>query len=414
MIQAILSYQYELNQDEKGDIKPEFSPITLLFKNEKFNLDDYSRLITRNDIFGVFYQHTSGLYEVSEKFTNFFIGKLKETPYQVYSYFKQDADECLIITITLFELDDDLEMFEDIIKEMGKKLDSLYESLNRAKISKKLTLIEDANLAITNELKFTLFQIERLSTMDKLQKIGLIFKNKERLEILKLLRELPCRSKNELKKKVENLNRNANIDVLLEPFLELNLIRRDWIKGEIGKGKINSKIRGEYIFLIKDFMVARLPHEPTITRLKEGENKLFNNYIRLVNKFIKQYDPLKQTLEESIQLTSILLKPDVYDFFTLMKANHYPLDKIPKILSTWADTKAILEDLQNLNIITVINGNEKKEWVVLFNDIQPIIFWPEYLLPVIRKAYRLKKITHEVARKAYDLMEVTYVENVVI
>ena len=91
----------------------------------------------------------------------------------------------------------------------------------------------------------------------------------------------------------------------------------------------------------------------------------------------------------------------------------YPLDKIPKILSTWADNEAILEELINLNIIAVIKGNKKRDWVVLFNDIKPIIFWPEYLIPVIRKAYRLKSITHEVAKKAYDLMEVTYVENIV-
>ena len=130
--------------------------ISLIFKNAQFNADDYSGLITRNDIFGVFYQHTSGLYEVKERFSNYFMGKLKETPFQVYSYFKQDADGSLIITVSLFELDDDLEMFDDIIKEMGRKLDPLFEKLMRAKTSKKLTLIEEANLSITDELKFTL------------------------------------------------------------------------------------------------------------------------------------------------------------------------------------------------------------------------------------------------------------------
>ena len=128
--------------------------------------------------------------------------------------------------------------------------------------------------------------------------------------------------------------------------------------------------------------------------------------------FFNSYDPNQQTLEETTKLANILLKPDIYDFISLMRNNYYPLDKIPKILSKWADVDTILEELMNLNILTVIKEGKKK-WLILLTDIKPLIIFPEHTFPKIRKAFKDKKITYEVAKKAYDLMEVTYVEKLI-
>jgi len=412
MLQAILSFQFELNQNEKGDIEPEFNPIKLLFFNKDFSANDYSTLIDISDVFGIFYQHSAGSIEISEEFGNFQLSNLKKTPYKAWSYFMQEKAGAQTITILIFELDDELELFEDIIKQMGKNLEVFYKELVWAKKAKRLSAIEKANNDISNQLKLTQFHIDRLSNLDKLQKVGLIYKSKERLEILESLREKP-HSKMELKKKIELMNRDANIDILLEPFIELNLIRRDWIKGdERDKDKGKFKNQGEFLFLVKDITLARVPNEHIIKLLTESENKLFYEYRKKIRKFIQMYKPNNQSIEETVKLANMLLNPDEYDFFNLMKTGFYPLEKIPKILSEWADREKILEELEELNIITILHGKKKKEWVVLFNDIQPLIFFPEYLLPRIRRKYKLKEITYEVAKKAYDLLEVTFVEKI--
>jgi len=412
LLQAILSYQFELNQNEKGDIEPEFNPIQLLFFNKNFTVDGYSTLIDISDIFGLFYQHSSGRIEISEEFGNFQLSNLKKTPYKAWSYFMQEKEGAQTITILIFELDDELELFEDLIKQMGKKLEIFYKELVKSKKTKRLSAIEKANNDISNQLKLTQFHIDRLSNLDKIQKVGLIYKSKERLEILESLRERP-HSKMELKKKIELMNREANIDILLEPFIELNLIRRDWIKGDQrDKDQGRFKNQGEFLFLVKDITLARVPNEHIIKLLTESENKLFYDYRKKIRKFIQMYKPNNQTIEETVKLATMLLNPDEYDFFNLMKVGFYPLEKIPKILSEWADKDAILKELEELNIITIIQGKKKKGWVVLFNDIKPLIFFPEYMLPRIRRKFKLKEITYEVARKAYDLMEVTFVEKV--
>jgi len=416
LIQAILSFQFVLNQKETGEIEPEFKPIKLIFKSldgQNYTKENYSDLINQNDIFAIFYQHTTGIYGVSGAYGNFYIGRLKKTPYQVVSYFRQEEDRSQFLTISIFDLDDEVEIYEDLIKSMAKKLDVLFETLVKANQSRKVSLITNVLNRIEDELRLTIFQVERLSNLDKLQKAALIFNSPERMEILNTLRKAPI-SKREMKNKLERIKPNANVDILIEPFLELNLIRRDWIKGERDKRTGKMLNQGEYLFLTKDIILAKVPHDKLLEHLKEKDPKsaLYLNYYQQVIDYFSYYDPLKQTDEDLKKIASVLLNPDMYDFFNLLKGNYYPLDKIPKILSEWADHEEIVDTLTELKIATIVKDEKDRKWIMLLCDIKPLIIFPEYLLPLIREAYQKKELTKEIAKKAYDLLEVSYPEKV--
>jgi hypothetical protein len=415
LIQGILTFQFKINQKETGEIEPEFEPIQLVFREDKYDEENFSELLVENDIFAIFYQHTTGLFGVTYSYSNFYEGRLKETPYQVVSYFKQVADGTQYLAISIFELDDEIEIFEDLIKEMGNRLDVIFDKLTRARNSKQLSLIENINIRLKNEIKFTIFQVDRLSNLDKLQKAALIYNSEERLKILEILRDAPI-SKKDMKSVLEKMTSNINVDILLQPFLELNIIRRDWIKGEKDKKTGEITHQGEYLFLVKDIMIARIPNENLLSHFKETKNELLPIYKQKVIDFFANYDPYTETIDETRKLASILLNPDVYDFFVLMRHNHYPLDKIPKIFSEFAVTEILLDDLKKLNIITeVIDDNERK-WICLLTDIKPLIVFPEYLLPKIREAYKNQDtdgaITYEIAKKALSLLEITFPEKV--
>ncbi len=415
MIQGILTFQFKINQKETGEIEPEFEPIQLEFRDETYNEDNYSVLIAENDIFATFYQHTTGLFGVKYSYSNFYTGRLKETPYQIISYFKQSADGSQFLAISIFELDDEIELFEDLIKEMGNRLDKIFDKLTRAKSSKQVSLISNINIRLKNEVKFTIFQVDRLSNLDKLQKVSLIYNSVERMKILELLRDRPI-SKREMKDILEKFKSTPNVDILLRPFLELNLIRRDWIKGEKDKKTGEIKHQGEYLFLVKDILMARIPNENLLNHFKETKNELLTEFKQRVIDFFSNYDPYTQPVEETKKLASIMLNPDVYDFFVLMRHNHYPLDKIPKIFSEFAVTEILLDDLKDLNIITEIKDDKKRSWILLLTDIKPLIIFPEYLLPKIREAFKNQDtdgaITYEIAKKALTLLEITYPEKV--
>lgn len=416
MIQGILTFNFLLNQNETtGEINPEFSPMQLVFQNIQFNENNYFELIIENDIFATFYQHTTGLFGTKYGFTNFYEGKLKETPYQVVSYFKQLPDGTQYLTISIFELDDEIELFEDILKDMAKRLDTIFDKLAKATNTKQLDLISNVNIRLMNELKYTIFQIERLSQLDRLQKVALIYNSDVRLKMLETLRDRPI-SKDEMKKIIEKMKPTANIDILLRPFVELNLVRRDWIKGEKDKKTGVIKNQGEYLFLIKDIMFSRIPNENLLKHFKDTNNELIEPFKQKAVDYFSHYDPYIEDVEETKKLASILLNPDVYDFFVLMRSNHYPLDKIPKIFSEFAVTEILLDNLKKLNVITEIKDENKRSWILLLTDIKPLTIFPEYLLPKIRAAYRDEdsdgKITFEVAKKALDLLEVSYPEKV--
>ncbi|MFW9822153.1 MAG: hypothetical protein ACFFE4_04425 [Candidatus Thorarchaeota archaeon] len=415
MIQGILTFQFKINQKDSGEIEPEFEPIQLVMRDDSLDEEDFSTLMSQNDIFAIFYQHTTGLFGVKYSYSNFYTGRLKDTPFQVISYFKQVADGTQYLAISVFELDDEIEIFEDLIKDMGNRLDTIFDKLTRAKNSKQLSLIENINIRLKNEIKFTIFQVDRLSNLDKLQKIALIYNSEERLKILEILRDHPI-SKVELKKILEKMSATVNVDIMLQPFLELNLIRRDWIRGEKDKKTGEIKNQGEYLFLIKDVMMARIPNENLLNHFKETNNELYPIYQEKVNEYFAIYDPYTQPLSQLKKLASLLLSPDAYDFFVLMRHNHYPLDKIPKIFSEFAITEILMDDLKELNIITEITDKSDRKWICLLTEIKPLIVFPEYLLPKIREAYRNQdgdgEITYEIARKALSLLEITYPERV--
>ena len=415
MIQGILTFQFILNETGVGEIEPEFVPIKLIFNNEKFTANNYSELIEKDDIFAIFYQHTTGVYNVSGEYSNYHEGRLKKTPFQVLSYFRHLDSGSQYFAISIFTLDDELGIFDETIKVLGNNLDTIFKTLDTAKQTKQISLTTNIMKKLEDELKFAIYQVDRLSNLDKLQKAALIFKSDERLAILNILREFPL-SKREMRSFLETIKENPNIDLLLDPFLELNLIHRDWVRGKRDKKTGIIRDQGEFLFLTKDIVLARFPNETLLNHLKESNSELYLKYSERISKYFSNYDPLKQTVDETKKLASILLNPDLYDNFILMRNKFYPIDKIPKIFSEFVDHEEMLKTLKEMDITTEIKDENDRTWVFLLTDIKPLIIFPLYQLTKIKDVLKSKgeesQVNFEVARKALSLLELTYPETV--
>ncbi len=415
MIEGILSFQFILNQSQTGEIEPEFRPIQLVFKNETFSSSNYSGLISANDLFAIFYQHTTGIYGPKSGKGNFYSGRLKETPHLVISYYRQEMDGSQFITLSIFDLDDDVDMFMDLIKDLAIKLDQSFENLVKAKETKQTAIAARIMSKIKTDIDFTIFQVDRLANLDRLQKAALIFNSEERIEILKILRERPI-EKRQLKNDLEKIKPIFSVDLLIEPFLELNLIRRDWIKGIRDKHSGSIEHQGEYLFLVKDIILARIPNDNLLKFLKENNKTLYEKFMGKTIDYFSKYNPLMQTEQDMKKLSSLLLNPDVYDFIVLMRKNYYPIQKIPKIFSPFVSPEALLKELKDLNIMIDIVDDENRTFTLLLTDIKPLVVFPEFLLPKLKKAYntvdKSKRITLEIAKKALELLEVTHSEKI--
>jgi len=407
MIQGILSLQFLQDQSKTGEIKPKFSPIQLIFREMYFD-EDFSELLVENEIFAIRCYHTTGLYSSKFGYSNFFQGRLNNTPYQVVSYFKQLVDGTQYLTISIFELDDEIELFKEILRDMAYRLDTIYEKLTKAIYTEQADLISNINIRLKNELKYSVFQIDRLNQLDKLQKVALIYNSDVRLKILDTLRERPI-SKDEMKKILGKYTAYPNINFLIQPFLELNIVQQEWVVGEKDKKTGMITDQGIFLFLKQDIFLARVRNRDLLNHFKETKNELYPIYRQKADDFFKDYDPFIQPIEETKKLASILLNPDTYDFILLMRENFYPKDKIPKIFSAFAVTDIMLDNLMELNVITEIKDHSGRSWIALLTDLRSLLVPPPpNYIQQIKKALRTDpgaKISHEVAMKALAILE---------
>ena len=116
MIEAILTFEFVLIQKPTGEVKPDFKPIVFHIENKDFKNENLSELTATSDLFSILYHHTTSIREISGGFSNYYEGRLKETPFQVSSYFIQAESGTQYLTLVLFTLDEDLGLYEDIIK----------------------------------------------------------------------------------------------------------------------------------------------------------------------------------------------------------------------------------------------------------------------------------------------------------
>ncbi|MHA1148860.1 MAG: hypothetical protein ACTSR8_11540 [Promethearchaeota archaeon] len=416
MIQAIVTYQFKISFKEDGSIEPEFIPIQLVIE-ENSKVKDLNELINIDDLYGIYYQHTTWKAQKLSTYEDFYYGRLKFSPFQIISYYQKISSNHQYLTIIFLSLMDEISVYDKIIENLSIKINSLLKAYSIADTKAQIAILGNIKEKILEILKFSLFQFKRLSDLTKLQKIALIFSSEERLKILEILREGPI-SKKKLRKKVDKIKKNPNIDLLLKPFIELNLVRRDWIEGRQEKKQINLEKQGEYLFLVKDIDLILVPNLKLLEHLKSTQNEFYSKLFRKLKVYFSNYHPMNQDPKEIKKIASSLLNPDIYDTFIFLKNKFYPIDKFPNVSSEFIDTINILDNLKKLNLIVELKDKKGRPWIFLLTDIKPLIFFPEYILPKIREAFKSNdeniKITYEVAKKAFDLLEVSFTEEIEI
>lgn len=420
MVVGIVVYRFELNPSTKGKIDPEFKILSTATALDYASVD-MTKIVSLNDLFGIFFHHTTGIKRTKgqkEVIKNTFTGRLKESSFKVISHYKQEMDQSQYIIVSFFRLDEEAEFFEGILQNLADKMDEEFIRLAKGNL-KDLSFVASVQQAMDNNIKFVIFQIERLSNLDKLQKLALIYATTERQKTLEVLREGPV-SRKALAYELEKYKQNPNLDIILNPFLEINILRRDW-----AKGTKNSKTgivmgEGEFLFLIKDAILLRTPPDEIIKKMKE-DSKIGPQYLQKVNEFFSEYDPFANFNEDSSVLAKFLLNPDVYDFLGLLKQRFFPRTKIPKVTSEFINAMNVLDELVKAKVIVSIEDANKEIWYVLLCEIAPLVIFPEYLISKIQDRVVkdmdkidplavLAPLTPEVAQRGLDLLEATYNE----
>ena len=420
MVVGVVVYKFELAVDEDNEIQPEFK---VLYKDITLDYQEMElqEIITLNDLFSIFYTHTAGSRgSATSNKGNFFIGRLKESNYRVISYFKESIDDSLYLTITIFTPNEDSDRFEDIITILSGKMDLIFKKMAKGNM-RSATFSRNIDDEIKSNIKFALFQIDRLTNLTKIQKVGLLYMGPERSTTMDLLRQGPI-SRHSLLMTLQSIKDTTNIDMVLRPFTELNIIRRDWAKGMKDKRSGLLWGQGEYIFMVKDVILIRIPPKQIIEQM-ETNDSYGAEYLEKLKEFYAEYSPYNKFKEESKLLSSFILNSDIYDLLALLSNRTYAREKMPKVMSEFSDPEKVIDQLIEAKLVTSIKDNAGRNWICLLGEINPLVVFPEYMGTtiqdrVIKKEQSLvdspiqEPLTLEVARKALDLLESSYTEKI--
>jgi hypothetical protein len=421
MVIGIVIYQFNINQSDMGEIEPKFSVISEEM-SQIFSHKDISSYLSIEEKFRLFFNHTTGLKRQSKGRTlrNVIVGRLKSTRHNYFSYYQKTESERQFITLCLFSPDQDVDLFQETFYALRDRVDGIFEEITDETL-KRAQQINQINRKLLNALKFTIFQIERLENLSKVQKAALIYQTFERQKCLAILRESPI-LKSSLRKRLSVLKENINLDVILGPFLELNLVKRDWAAGT--KDPVTKKIKdqGEFLFLVKDLIFIRKPPQKLYETIKS--NRLIGKkYDEALQDFYAHYDPFADPTKESEMLAHIVLNPDIYDLLALLQTRAYPVKKIPNVISEFNLLTDVLDRLEKHQIIKRIEDITGNFWICLLCEITPMVVYPEYMIPNIQDRTLVKKgaidpeslyspLSREVGMIALNLLESSFNEEV--
>ncbi|WP_457557502.1 hypothetical protein [Candidatus Harpocratesius sp.] len=421
MVIGIITYQFDLNQTEMGEIEPKFR-IVARSHGMDYEGEQIEKLISKQEKFRLFYEHTAGYSSKTHnnKVSSTISGRLKDSSYKFLSHYQKTDNNLQFLTVALFEWNTELEIVENLFQMFVSRLETKFDSISLSELRNFQASTKIQN-GILEEIKFCAFQMDRFNNLTKLQKAALIFATYEREFCLQLLRKAPI-SRYNLQEKLEHYKHNINIDVLLKPFVELNLVRRDWVKGIKDKKTGIIRGQGEYIFLIKDIVLIRTPPKEVIANL-QGHSTIKENYLKELKMFYENYSPFEKMDEESNIFAQLLLEPDTFDFLSLLRNRAYPLKKIPRVISQFSKMREILDRLITFNIIRLIPDGHGNDWVCMISEITPLIVFPEYLInniadrtaiepDAIDEKSLVAPITNEIGELALNLLELTYKEQI--
>jgi hypothetical protein len=219
--------------------------------------------------------------------------------------------------------------------------------------------------------------------------------------------------------------KNPNVDGIIKPFLELNIVRRDWVKAYLDKKTKQKFEEGEYFFLVRDIALIRKHPEEILSKVKK-DGRLAKKYETRIIEYFQRYNPFGDLMAESQKLARYLLDWDLYDLLSLLRTQYYPMEKFPKIIADMGELEELITRLREDEIVYVIQDEDKRRWVCLLNEIVPLITYPEYLIGEITEKTHIKRISSndekkpqfvrelspEVAKLALKILQSSYYEQI--
>jgi hypothetical protein len=347
-------------------------------------------VVDLDDMMRIFYAHITGAGEAGNVLV-----RLEKARSNVSSYFTGMESENQFMINFIMELGEDPEIFgEAVLSEINKNILFYLKSINQNPAN-----ILDITKELSDFIKSSLTYLERLKDLTKEQVMAQIYCSEKGRMILEILQEKPY-TKKELHSLLEEKTGKfiPNIDTLLSHFVKTDLVRQDWIEGDLDIS----------LFLLSDFIIIRSPVSKLLEDAKKGlpNPYMASKYLELATGYFSYYKPSEA---DNLKIASHMINPDLFDYIILFRERAYPINKVPRGPGqTFDQIRSFLSTLEADHIIKIIKDEKNIEWIFLLTDITAQKFYPEYLIENIRKAVSENMLKKEYAIRHLELLEQIY------
>ncbi|MBY8985133.1 MAG: hypothetical protein KGD65_08710 [Candidatus Lokiarchaeota archaeon] len=285
--------------------------------------------------------------------------------------------------LLLLNLDDDPDAYEEGLVDISRTILRYID--------------EDASLQMIP----TLFR--RLSvypTLSDEQRLALTYQDEIKRMIIDRLRDEGVVSKSELMIWLKDKYKQGFIDV--EGVL-LELIKREIVKEASVKG-----ISSEFVFLIKDILIMRVPpvkilQDPADRGLP---SQLVENYKADAKRFFQNYQP---TEGDNLRVLDILTNPQVYETLRILRTSVVTKNELKKLKKKGVeDLDDVLKILWDTQMVQVFQGERGNEYYALLSDFHLKLIFPKYLMNTIKTVYDQKSKADQVLIEYLTVLENTY------
>jgi hypothetical protein len=194
-----------------------------------------------------------------------------------------------------------------------------------------------------------------------------------------------------------------NYEMILEKLSQDGFIKVESVKN----------VEGEYLFLLKYFIIFRTPPQNFIQHLseiKDSELTLF--IINNVKEFFVSYQPTEQ---DNLNVINLLMKNDYYQVFQMLRSKAFLSDTDLKKIKFHPEISYydIMKDLEKMNLITSITNKDGKLFYILKSDMVIDIGFPEFLLNLLFSLSKEEKRNKKIVLEHLRLLSDSYSETVI-
>lgn len=249
-----------------------------------------------------------------------------------------------------------------------------------------------------------------LEPLSEEQRFAAIYNNEIREQFLKRLAEGPI-SQSELLHWLETTYNMVFTDVqgLLSPFVKTNLIKQTFESTQ-------AKKKEAFYYLIKDVYLFRIPPKEILDTCKKGNLPALTEFSKdYQEEVVRYFEEYELTPADITKISLLLAIPNLYKIIKLLREYVYEMDELridflERFNYLPSNFNYLLNLLEQNEIIKVFKKDKKKIYF-LKTDIQFQLFFPEYLVDNIRKAWRENELSKKIALKHLSMLRDEYFEN---